>query len=623
MIEQSKRTRFCSYLVFLSLLVAIVIGRYFYLMVLVPIQEKWENIALPVVERGAIFDRYGRLLAISSRLDSVAAWRPNLGDYEETATDLAQVLDVQPASILASFNAKPNVDFIWIKRKVTPTESQAIEEYKSEGRLRGISLVPEFGRNYPEQELAAHMLGYVGVDNIGLAGVEYTFNQELSPPVVGKNVGEVRGNHIYLTIDINIQYLIEQAARKAYAQHAADSVIILVMEAQTGDMLGYSSIPSFDPNEFAQYDPESLLNRPATLAYEPGSVFKVFSLAGMLQLGIAPGDTFYCDGFYQKVLQSEQIRIRCLGVHGVVTPEQIIKVSCNAGAAYASETVDEDPFYDMLLRFGFGKATGLFAGETSGILRKPSLWSERTKATIAFGQEISTSPVQVVAAATVFANQGLLLQPHVVKRIMSPQGEIVREFVREPIREVVTPDVAQRMLEMMQAPLQEGGTAWRARVEGMPVSAKTGTAQVYDPRSQNYSPDHFVASFLGIFSATDPQFIVYIVVDHPRGEHYFGGRIASPIFKQIAGDLIGYLGIPTKNDVVVSHSGGVRVYLPKSVTVDSTMPDLRGYPKRLLLPLFAREDITIRIEGDGYVVRQSPKPGTKVTAGTEIILELE
>ena len=623
MVEQRKSNRFFIYLIFVTLLVIVILGRYFYLMVIVPAKDKFESIQLPVVERGPILDRNGRILAISTKLDSVSAWMPDVTEFSKTASDLAEILDLDAGELLENLESRSG--FLYVKRKVTPTESQRIEQYKSEGKLKGINLVPEFGRNYPEQELASHVIGYVGVDNIGLSGIEYTFNQVLSPPIVGKELSNIHGNQVFLTIDVTIQYALEKAAQKAYEAHLADSVMILVMEAQTGDILGYCSAPNFDPNEFMAYDAASLLNRPATFAYEPGSVFKIFSISSFLESGgITLEDTFYCNGYYEQHLVDGDItRIACLGTHGDVYAREILRVSCNAGAAYASEQVDAQAFHQKLLDFGFGNATQLFAGETSGILRKPAQWSTRTKATLAFGQEISVSTLQIITAATVFANDGAVLQPHIVKKIVSPEGKIVKEFHREPVRQVLSPETARQVVEMMEAAVSEEGTARRARIDGIRVSAKTGTAQVYDPRTDNYSEDHFISSFLGIFPTNQPQFIIYVVIDHPRGEQFFGGVIASPVFKEIAEDLITYSGTPYESDSIVVHSGKVSITMHENIQIGNTMPDLTGLPKRSLLPLFSRDDLEIFIRGEGYVVRQSPETGEQVTENTKIILELE
>jgi cell division protein FtsI (penicillin-binding protein 3) len=467
----------------------------------------------------------------------------------------------------------------------------------------------------------------VGLDNVGLDGVEYSFNEELSPPAVGRasNLEEVFGNQVFLTIDADIQHLAERRAREALESNQADSAMVMVMEAGSGEILAYAAAPDFDPNEFNRFERSALRNLPLAQAYEPGSVFKIFSIAAFLQLGgIGPQDFFTCTGLYEKKLaDGDTIRIRDLSAHGRVNAELILKYSCNVGAAYASEKVREEDFYRLLQGFGFGRPTGLpLPGESAGILAPPARWSLRTKATIAFGQEISVSTVQVLQAATAIANGGMLLAPRIVSKILSPSGELVKEFGRQPLREVISPQVARQVLEMMAAATEESGTARHGRVEGVRISAKTGTAQVRDPATGTYSESNFVASYLGIFPTEEPRVIVYVVLHNPKGSIY-GSQIAAPVFRGVAEDLIVQLGIRRRGDLVVEQPGSLRVSLPPPLILGQDMPDLRGTPKRLLLPLLAIPGLEVRISGEGFVVEQDPPPGTRLENGASIRLRLE
>lgn len=624
MTNAKQRRRLIIFLGFLGAAVLIVIVRLAQLMIFSPSRDAEGSIALPVVERGPILDRNGKILAITTRLYSVSAWIPDLSDPQATAKLLADALGLSAEGVLKRF--RETSGFLFVKRKITPTETEAVKALQSEGRLKGIDLAPEFGRNYPEQSLASHIIGYVGVDNVGLDGIEYSYNDVLSPPAVTRESKEVFGNQVFLTLDINIQHLIERRAREAFAANEAESVYVLAMDSSSGEILGYSSIPDFDPNEYNRFPKGVLRNLPLAQAYEPGSVFKIISIASFLQLGgLKEQDEFYCSGLYEKKLPDGQfIRIRDLVAHGAVNAQRILKYSCNVGAAYASEKVDAEAFYQMLLNFGFGRPTELpLPGESSGILAPPARWSARSKATIAFGQEISVSALQMMQAATALANGGLMLKPHVVKKIVSPQGEPIREFTREPVREVLSPDVARAVLEMMETATEEGGTARRGRVEGVRISAKTGTAQVQDSATGTYSESNFVASYLGIFPTEDPQLIVYVVINNPKGKAYYGGQIAAPVFRGVAEDLIGYLGLAKKGDAVVRHPGEVRLKLPQPVSIGEAMPDLSGTPKRLLLPLFQSGQFILRISGDGYVVEQDPPAGTPLKPGMTITLRLQ
>jgi len=620
--KKDKR-RLTFFILFLCAIVIVLIGRLTQLMVFLPVQEKQDIIKFPIVERGSILDRNGRILAVSTRLDSVAAWMPSIEKPAAAASILSVILGMSKEQILNKF--KNHSGFVFLKRLVSPTTADKIRALKEKQMLKGINLIPEYGRSYPEQELASHVLGYVGVDNIGLGGIEYSFNQVLSPPAIGRGIKKIYGNQVFLTIDVNIQYIIQKAAKEAFEKNKADAVIILAMEAKTGEILGYVSIPNFNPNDYTNYNRSALRNRPLTFTYEPGSVFKVFSISSMLQTGaIKYNEHFYSNGVYEKKLRNGRIiRIKDIGLHRDVTPQRIIQVSSNVGAAYASDKIGKNVFYKMLRMYGFGKPTGLpMPGETAGILRKPRTWSARSKPTIAMGQEIAVSAVQLVSAATVFANSGVLLKPRIVRKIVSPQGDIIKEYPREPVREVLSPKVAKETLAMMETATADQGTARRARIKGLRISAKTGTAQVLDTETGRYSKNHFISSFLGIFPTNNPDIIVYVVIDNPKYETY-GGRIAAPVFKKITEFLVTYRGIPLKTDTVYKAPKEIKVDIPGRIKIGSVMPDLTGRSKRYLLPLLKLDDFKVNIIGSGYVVSQQPFAGTKLKKGMKITIILK
>jgi cell division protein FtsI (penicillin-binding protein 3) len=575
------------------------------------------------VERGPILDRNGRILAIQNRLANVSAWLPNVKDAEATSRLLAPILGMPESEIHAKLTGSgPN--YVTLKRKISPSESAAIEALKAQGSLGGISLEPSSGRSYPGKTLASHAVGFAGTDNIGLSGIEYTMNGYLAPvPDDAAAADVVYGNQVYLTLDVNIQHFAERTVARLVEEHQADSAMLLVMKADTGEILGYASTPDYDPNTFYVFDDSHRKNRPISLLYEPGSVFKIFSLGAFMQAGgITEHSTFLCNGEYTNEYLDEPIK--CLGAHGYVTPVDILKYSCNAGAAYASETVTSETFYSVLRQFGFGGQTGIeLNGEEYGILRNPSQWSMRSKPSISMGQEIAVTAVQVAAAATVYANDGVLLRPHIVKRIVSPDGTVLRENGREAVRRVLSPEVAGSVLEMMTAVAETGGTGYRAGIEGLSISMKTGTAELFDHAAGKYSDDEFIASSLAIFPTDDPQLIVYVVIESPRGQRRYGGQIAAPVIKEAAEFLLPYLDVPFPGNRVVTHSGRVTVRVPPEIRLGSTVPDFTGYPKRSLLPLFERTDLTVKITGDGYVTRQNPAAGTPVTEGMTITLELE
>ncbi len=618
----AKKSRFVFFSILTIIFVLLLIFRYIQIMIIDPPSGPQYTPHKPIVERGPILDRNGRILAIQTRLNSVTAWMPTVEDKDKTARQLASILNISDSSILQKFNSHSG--FLYVKRKITPTESAKIEKLISEGYLPGITLEPEYGRNYPEKELAAHLTGFTGTDNIGLDGLELTYNGILSPDMEA-NDNIIYGNQLFLTIDLTIQYFSEKLAREAYKKYSADSVMILVMDAKSGDFLSYTSIPEFDPNNFISASKTEKENRPVTYAYEPGSVFKIFSLASMMEIGgITQNSHFYCDGYYEKTFPEETVKINCLGIHGDVTPQTIIEYSCNAGAAYASDTVSVLDFYLKLSDFGFGTRTGLpLPGETSGLLKKPEFWSGRTKPTIAIGQEISVSAVQMITAATVLTNKGTLLKPHIVRKIVSPEGKLIKEFERTPVRNVLSPSVARAILDDMETATSPHGTARRLRVDGLRISAKTGTAQKINPKTRKYSKNAFVASTMAIFPSENPAVIVYAVIDNPKGPEYYGGRIVAPLVKELTEKIIPALGIKKSTDISIQHAGVVRITLPQKFNFGDTLPDLSGFAKRQLLPLFAIEGVTVKIDGEGWVISQEPAPGTRITKGMVIKLKLK
>jgi len=619
-----KIGRFQIFIIITAVFVAVLLYQYISIMLVGPKPEPPSTLARPMVERGPILDRNGRILAIQTKLYSVTAWTPHIESPEETAEILADILELNGDILLTSFREREG--FMYVKRKITPSISRRIRAEKEAGRLKGISLEPEAARSYPEKSLASQIIGYVGVDNSGLAGLEYTYDNELSPDPGESAEETVYGNQLFLTLDMNVQFLAERIAEEAYTEHSADSVTILVMDTESGDILASACKPDFDPNNFADYPAEVRQNRAVTAAYEPGSVFKVFTMASILELGgIEPSETFYCGGTYEiEIPGAENEIISDLRSHGIVDAQRIIQYSCNVGMAYASERVEREPFHGMLRSFGFGFPTGLpFSGETHGQLRRPSSWSVRSKPTIAFGQEISVSAVQVVTAAAALANGGILLRPRIIKKIVAPDGTILETFGREPVKQVITPAVANEILAMMETATDPAGTAREAAVDGIRISAKTGTGEMLDEETGKYSEEAFLASTLAIFPTDEPRYIVYVVIDYPKGEEYYGSRIAAPVVREVIEELAVYYGIPRTGDLIVRHPGKISVQSRREPVFDGTMPDLRGLSKRELLPILKRETYRFEIYGSGWVVEQEPDPGSLLEEGDKIILRLD
>jgi cell division protein FtsI (penicillin-binding protein 3) len=612
--------RYWTVVGFLALFALFVIARYAYL---AATPGKAEAAAVADVERGAITDRGGAVLAMDSPLYNVAVWRPETkkSAFPVEAAKLSSITGVPEAEIMDRWS-KGASDFFYLAKRASPQIARAVQEAKDSGAFAGIVVEKVAGRLYPEKRLGSHLIGFVGDGNAGLAGIEKRCDDELVKAQAGKSAGR----SLVLTIDADVQYSLEQVARKAMSTTGAEAVMLLALDPRTGEILAYVAMPDFDPNDYASSPEETWYDWPSVYHYEPGSVFKIFTMASVVDLGGAgPNTTFHCDGAFHKVAPSgEKITIKCLGVHGDVNIQKILELSCNAGAAYAADSVESVDFYGKLRAFGFGSRTGLVVpSETPGLLRPPETWSLRSKPTIGMGQEVFVSALQMVSAATAIANGGVLMKPIVVRRVLEADGSLAYENEPQAVRRVVTPETAKAILSAMETVSGAGGTGTRAKVADIRMAVKTGTAQMIDPETQRYSEKDYIASTLAIFPADDPRVIVYLAIVKPSlGPSYYGGRIAAPLVKEAAEAILNVTGIPRGANPTVVHPGSVALPAVKSVAIGDTMPDLTGVPKRLLMSLLSRKDISVTITGEGYVASQSPPPGSPVPAGTEVRLEL-
>ncbi|MCK5249929.1 MAG: transpeptidase family protein [Spirochaetaceae bacterium] len=579
-------------------------------------------------ERGSIVDREGRLIALQTRLWSVTAWKPEIVDPLITGSLLGPVLDMDPNTISRMLSGGNSSRFLFIQRQVTPTQSDAVRKLIEEGRLPGIGLQEELGRHYPMKELAAPLIGHVGTDNIGLDGIEYAFNRVLAPGSMTSDTDRLYGHTVYLTLDMNAQYLVERIAGEAWDEHHPDSMMILVMNAKTAEILSWVSLPSYDPNTFSESTWNERINRPLAVAFEPGSVFKVFTWSTFLDMGgVRIDDTFDTRGGYKPELfvRYDIPSISDLANYGILDVPGALIHSSNVAVAMASESISSTDFYKSLKNFGFGSPTGLpLSGESHGLLNPVSGWSARSKPTIAIGQEVGVSAIQIVSAATTLANGGVLLQPRIVEKVIAADGSVIKEYPRTPVREVISPKTARTVLELMeQTVASPSGTSHRAAVPGLRISAKSGTAQITDPETGRYSSDRFLSSVLALFPTDDPEIIVYVVIENPRGASIYGAQTAAPMVRDIAEILAPIYGIPLAGNTVMEHSGRVKIDNPEPMPLGEELHDLTGYSKRMLLPYLEREDITWTINGNGWVVFQFPPPGTPIESGMSIFLELK
>jgi len=565
--------------------------------------------AAPLAERGSILDRNGRILAIQIRFADVSIWRPSITDIDLLANELSPLLEMSASEIRSRINGSES-NFLYLRRQIDDSTSRRLSALIEEKKIRGVMIQPIVGRVYPERNISGHIAGFVGDSNRGLEGVEYAFNDALNS-----------SQTVVLTIDSYVQQILHQIASKTMEETRAEAVIFAAMDPRTGDILGSVSLPDFDPNNFRNSDANSRMNRPAIWAYEPGSAFKVFSIAALLESGaVSENTSYYCNGSYTSIRGNP---ITCLSAHGRVTPREIILLSCNCGAANASESISSAAFYRLLSDFGFGSRTGAGSpGETAGYFAPSAGWSDRSKQTIAFGQEIAVSAYQMLQAATVIANEGVLVPPKIISAVISDDGRTVTEWENGQSRRVLSAQTAAKMLSYMEDTAASGAMGWRAGIRDLSLGVKTGTAQLIDPVTRMYSDADFVASCIAILPVQDPSLILYMAVIKPRGQIY-GSQIAAPAIREAAEALIGYLGIPRGRNPQIEHPSAVNIPAGRLPAVESHVPDFTGIAKRTLLPLLLRDDIAVEIRGDGWVKSQSPSAGTPVTNGMTIILQLE
>lgn len=588
--------------------------------------EPEERVVKKTRERGAILDRNGKILAAATTLYNLSANKTLIGDINRLVNILSPILEISESELLDKIqDSKSN--FLYLKKKLSENEKDILKDAIQEYELKGLRLEAIANRIYPENALASTLIGYLGDDGKGLAGIEYSMQNILSPPE-GTAGADGNGYTVALTIDASIQYMLQQIAERTMKSAKAEAVIFLAADAKTGEILAYISEPSVDLARFSSSTQEERFDRPAYFIYEPGSVFKIFSMASFLELGTTKDtDIYTCDAqFTFKPRQSndkkDQNVIRCLRVHGQVTPRDIIRFSCNDGMAQIADKTDIAAFAEKLHAFGFGKKTGLeLPGEAAGIFAPVSSWSTRTKHTIAFGQEIGVTSLQIVQAATAFTNKGKTLKLSLLSEILDSTGKPVYRHKPKPLEQVVSAKTAKTVLGYMQTAADDG-TGSRASIKGVPIAVKTGTAQMAQADGRGYSPTDYLSSCIGIFPVDDPQIILYMAVIRPVGETY-GSLVAAPAISEAANAIIDFRGMGRTNAPNVTHTGIIQSHRQTPVTVGDTMPDLRGTPKRLLLDLLSRTDITVKLTGDGYVTTQSPAAGTPVVKGMIIELTLE
>lgn len=522
-------------------------------------QSQGNLLTLPV--RGRILDRNGHTLAENLDTKSVVMKAGRFDPESEPLQRVSNVLDISLEQLERRNLSTTHLTYL--KRKLSPEELSRTKKLWDEQAIQasGIFLIPDTKRFYPQHRLASHLLGFTGFDeqgydNHGLEGLEFYYDHYLRGKAERLNVPmdarrnslnswalEVKnaGYNLILTIDKNIQYMVERELETTFRDERARHATVIVMNPHNGEILAMANRPDYDPNEFAKYPPEYYKNWAVAWDYEPGSTFKIIQTAAALEEGIlSPSDRYdNLDGFLDGASRtSEEWR-----ASGLISVEDILVQSSNLGAMKISEQLGKHLFYTYIKRFGFGDLTGVdLPGELPGMMREPGEWSSISLQSLSIGQEIAVTPLQMVRAFAVIANGGVLYTPYIVREIQEMDGTPVLQVEPTKVRRVISRRTAERMRDIL-AHVVERGTGKRAAVSGYRVAGKTGTAQKYNRVLGDYSSTSLVTSFIGFAPADYPQVVIAAIIDEPALNEW-GGTVAAPLFKRIAERVLPYLDVP-------------------------------------------------------------------------------
>jgi cell division protein FtsI (penicillin-binding protein 3) len=574
-------------------------------------------------KRGTIFDRNRKPLAMSIPVDSAFGVPSEIVDEHLAARLLSGVVGKPQEELEARFESSRS--FVWIARKLPPEKAEAITALN----LKGIYLQKENQRFYPKRDLAAHVLGFVDLDEKGLGGIEYELDNEIrgaSGKIVvmedarkrwfdGSQAKLEAGADVFLTLDEKIQYLAQRELDQAIASTHAIAGTAVVMNPNTGEILALANWPTFNPNRAGDAKAEARMDRAVSALYEPGSTFKLITLAAAFNEGITrPSEVFDCEN--GSVLVAGH-RIHDHKRFGLLNVSQILAQSSDVGAIKIALRLQAPRFYDYIRAFGFGTPTGVdLPGESKGLLRPLENWGSFSIGSISMGQEIGVTPIQLIAAVSAIANGGLLYKPHVVAQLQRAGHALQIDDVLEPMepKRVIRPETAATLRRLMEGVVLEG-TGPKARLDGWTSAGKTGSAQKIDPSTGRYSRTQFIASFTGFAPINNPAVAILVSLDSPVGQHE-GGEVAAPVFKRVAEAVLTYLDVP--RDVPLNpkliqaaykkHASEDASALEDFSTVDfSGQPDPLPVASQMMKPIgqapstFRKPPLTVAVDEGGEV----------------------
>jgi cell division protein FtsI (penicillin-binding protein 3) len=592
-------------------------------------------------KRGEIYDRAGRLLAYSVDADTIYAVPSEIKDVEATVSALCRALDdctkTERAELAARMSREKRA-FVFVRRRVSPIEAQRVLALD----LDGIGFTKESRRFYPNRELAAHVLGFAGLDNMGLAGTELMFDSVMrgregrllvQTDARGRAFSRLErpptaGGSVELTIDTQLQYIVERELKAAVTQRRADAGTVVVMDPNSGEVLAMASYPTFNPNAYGTAPVAARRNRAVQDIYEPGSTFKLVTASAALQGRLfRPADMIDVSA---GLIRFGRRVINDMHRYGPLSFTDVLVKSSNVGAIKIGARVGAETMIDYVSNFGFGKVTSRdFHGESSGIVWRTL--GDSALASVSMGYQVGVTPLQVVTAASVVANGGTLYEPRLIKAV-------TRDGVRtvhppKAVRTVITPETAATLTTIMEEVVSRG-TATRAKIAGYTVAGKTGTADKLV--NGRYSASQQNVSFVGFVPSRQPVMSIIVMLDSPRDGADTGGVAAAPVFQSIAEAALRHLGVPPTIDaappVIVPRRAAREERAPVRPTVvqaaltstgEAVLPDLRGYGAREAVRELARLGITPRMRGTGVVVDQQPRPGEPIEPGASCTLILD
>lgn len=583
---------------------------------------------IPVeAKRGVIYDRNGQELAISISADSVYAIPAEVlssKKEKQVAAKLAAILSMDENKLYQRLTRRSS--FEWIKRQIDPQQAAQIRKLD----LPGVGLTEESRRYYPKNTLASHVLGISGVDNTGLEGIDFFYNDLVGgtkgrivvehdaanrpiPEATHKYIPPVDGANLVLTLDETIQYITERELDKVFKERQAKSAAVIVMDPKTGEILALSSRPTYDPNNYGDYPAPNRRNYAINDAFEPGSTMKIVTAAmAMEERVVGPESKFFCPGHVKVGKET----INCAGgkAHGSQTFAEIVENSCNVGFVQVGIDLGLEKYYKYLTSFGFGKTTGVdLPGEAAGIIVPESRAKQIDLATMAFGQANAVTALQMVTAVAAVANDGKLMQPHLVRQVVDKDGKVLKEINPSGGKQVISSKTARELCLILEGEVTHG-TGKNAFMPGYRSAGKTGTAQKIAPNG-GYLPNEYVASFIGFAPADDPRLVCMVVVDAPKGYPYYGGWVAAPVFKSILEDSLRYLEVAQREEKTSPAEEP-----PNQAVV---VPDVVNLPLSEAIAIINQRTLNVKVIGKGNIVwQQTPKPGTKINRNSQVIIYL-